>query len=387
MNACSRSAYSCDLGLSAKSTARRYRDAGAGCASPHDRGKVASVVSVSEVQLPDADLPDGDEPAVTSARLRAIPGVVLDPQPKVFDSAQQLLDQQHAAAGVLFRAWHRFVFARATLLAAGTTYFLFLSLISLAALGYGIAALLGADQVAVWLTEALDNAFPGLIGPGGISPESIRGYGTTASIGGLIVMGFAGTSSVNAANQSLHVLYGAPKDPRNIVLLRLKMLVQLALLGPLILLSFIPAVLITALAEPLREALDVDDTISANLLVIVSVLVALGLNYLVLRFMLGRLGGIRPPQRALRIGAGVGAALIEILKYAMTSIIAWSVGKPEYGAFAVPITFLLVLYLLALALYGIGALTAAIAIKQRDELLEAAGLGQGGDSRSVEPNG
>ena len=324
---------------------------------------------------------------MTSARLPKIPGEALDPPPKVFDAAQQVLDERHAAAGVLFRAWHRFVFARATLLAAGTTYFLFLSLISLAALGYGIAALLGADQVAVWLTEALDNAFPGLIGPGGISPESIRGYGTTASIGGLIVMGFAGTSSVNAANQSLHVLYGAPKDPRNIVLLRLKMLVQLALLGPLILLSFIPAVLITALAQPLREALDVDDTISANLLVIVSVLLALGLNYLVLRFMLGRLGGIRPPQRALRIGAGVGAALIEILKYAMASIIAWSVGKPEYGAFAVPITFLLVLYLLALALYGIGALTAAIAIKQRDELLEAAGLGQGGDSPSVEPNG
>jgi membrane protein len=338
---------------------------------------------VSDVHWTGADLPDDDEPSVTSARLPVIPGEELDPQPKVFDSAQQALDERHAAAGVMFRAWHRFVFARATLLAAGTSYFLFLSLISLAALGYGIAALFGADQLAVLLTEALDNAFPGLVGPEGISPEAIRGYGTTASIGGLVVMAFAGTSAVNAANQSLHVLYGAPKDPRNIVLLRLKMLAQLVLLGPLILLSFVPAVLVTALAEPLREALDLEGTVSANLLLLGSVLVAVVLNYFVLHFMLSRLGGVRPPQRALRIGAGSGAVLFEMLKYLMAYVIAWSLNKPEYGAFAIPITFLLVLYGAALALYAIGALTAAIALKQRDELHEAAGLARSSDNGSA----
>lgn len=332
---------------------------------------------MSDVRIPGPELPDGREPAVTTARLRPIPGEVLDPQPKVFDDAQRLLDNQHAAAGVLFRAWHRFVVARATLLAAGTTYFLFLSLISLAALGYGVAALIGAAQLAEWLTAALDSAFPGLVGPEGISPEAIRGYGTTASIGGLVVMAFAGTSSVNAANQSLHILYGAAKDPRNLALLRLRMLAQMALIGPLILLSFIPAVVITALTEPVRELLDFTAAISPDLLLGVSVLVAVLLNYAVLRFLLSRLGGIRPPARALRIGAWTGAVIIEVLKYAMTAIISWSLGKPEYGALAVPITFLLVLYLLALALYAIGALTAAVAIKQEDELMAAAGLPAG----------
>lgn len=324
--------------------------------------------------MSDVPLPAADEPTVTSARLVAIPGTVLDPQPKVYDNTQLLFDQQHSAAGLGFRAWHRFVYARATLLAAGTTYFLFLSVISLAALGYGLTALLGAEQLAEWLTKGLESAFPGLVGPDGISPESIRGYGTTASVGGLLIMGIAGTSSINAAYQSLHVLYGAPKDPRNIIVLRVKMLWQLALLGPLVLLSFIPAVVITALAEPVQEALNLEGTFAPNVLLFGSAIVALLLNYAVLRFMLGHLGGIRPPNRALQIGAITGAFLIEALKYGTASIIAWSVGKPEYGAFAVPITFLLVLYLLALALYAIGALTAAIALKERDKFLVAAGL-------------
>lgn len=311
---------------------------------------------------------------MTSARLPKIPGEVLDPPPKVFDAAQQVLDEHHAAAGVLFRAWHRFVFARTTLLTAGTTYYLFLSLISLVAFGYGMVALIGADQLSVWLTDALNSAFPGLVGEGGLSPEDLRSYGTTASIGGLLVMGLAGTSSINAANQSLHILYGAPKDPRNIALLRTRMLGQLLLLGPLILLSFIPSVLISTFSEPLLDTLGVETSVNPNLILVVTLCIALTLDYVVLWRLLSRYGGIRPPKRALRIGAGTGAFVIEAVKYSTAGIIAWSLDKPQYGAFAVPITVMLVLYLLSLTLYSSAALTAAVALKESDELHEAAGL-------------
>jgi len=310
---------------------------------------------------------------VTSARLPKIPGEALDPPPKVFDAAQQVLDERHAAAGVLFRAWHRFVFARAPLLTAGTTYYLFLSLISLVAFGYGLVALIGADQLSVWLTDALNSAFPGLVGDEALSPEDLRSYGTTASIGGLLVMGLAGTSSVNAASQSLHILYGAPKDPRNIALRRTRMFGQLILLGLLILLSFIPSVLISTLAEPLRDTLGVDASVNPSLILVVTLCIALTLNFVVLWLLLSRHGGIRPSKRAIRIGAGAGAVVIETVKYSTAGIIAWSLDKPQYGAFAVPITVMLVLYLLSMSLYASAALTAAVALKERDELHEAAG--------------
>ena len=45
-------------------------------------------------------------------------------------------------------ASHALSVARATLLAAGTTYYVFLALLSLVALGYGVTALVGADQIA-----------------------------------------------------------------------------------------------------------------------------------------------------------------------------------------------------------------------------------------------
>lgn len=282
----------------------------------------------------------------------------------------QKLDDRHTAAGIGFRAWHRFVQAKAPLLAAGTTYYLFLSLISLVAAAYGTFALFGADQLSVWLTDALNEAFPGLIGVNGISPESIRNYGTAASITGLVVLAIAGTAAAYAANQSLHLIFGAPKDPRNIVVLRLRMLGMMLLLGPLILLSFVPSLLITTVSGPVEDWLGLESRLSQNLLWLSSVALSLCLNYLVIYLVIGWLGGICPPTRPRRIGAASGAVAVEVLKLTMANIISWSLSKPQYGAFAVPITIMLLLYLLSFALYVSACLTAAIAIKEAEDAAE-----------------
>ena len=47
----------------------------------------------------------------------------------------------------------------------------------------------------------------------------------------------------------------------------------------------------------------------------------------------------------------------------MGLIVAWSIAKPQYGAFALPITTLLVLYLLTTVTYGSAALAAGLAEK------------------------
>ena len=315
--------------------------------------------------------------------VQRIPGTAIDPPPKNFESTAQLLHRKHAAAGIMFRAGSRYVLAKAPLLAAGTTYYLFLSLISLVAFGYGIVALLGADQLAVWLTDALNNAFPGLIGEEGVSPDSIRGYGTTASIIGLLIAGYAGTSSINAASQSLHLIYGAPKNPRNIAIVRTGMLGQLMVLGPLILLSYVPSLLISSLTEPIVERLGLESVRLQWLLIGGTLLLSILLNYAVIHLLLGRMGGIRPPERALRIGSAVGAVLMEALKYAAAGIIAWSLSKPQYGASAVPITFMLVLYLQSSALYAAAALTAAVAVSGAAP--QESGTGAAAASEAPEP--
>ena len=62
----------------------------------------------------------------------------------------------------------------------------------------------------------------------------------------------------------------------------------------------------------------------------------------------------------------IGAIGIEILKYLLSFIIGWSVGKPQYGAFAAPIAMLLVLFLECLVLYLAAAITAGAAVATQD---------------------
>jgi uncharacterized BrkB/YihY/UPF0761 family membrane protein len=57
----------------------------------------------------------------------------------------------------------------------------------------------------------------------------------------------------------------------------------------------------------------------------------------------------------------VGAVAIEILKSAMGLLIGFSIDKPQYGALAVPIGMLLVLYLQTVALYAAAALAGGVA--------------------------
>ncbi len=296
-----------------------------------------------------------------------IPGEAIDPPPKATPEKVRELDAKDGAVGtgvgVGYRAFARFSHAKASLLAAGTTYYMFLAMFSIIAFGYGVAAVLGADQISEYLTEAIGEAFPGLLGDEGIDPAELRAVGQTAGLIGLVGLLYAGSASINAANQSIHLIYGAPKDPRNIVVGRARLLGWLAVLGPLILLSFVSSSFTADLSSQALGALGIDWEGPGFILPALALVLALAVNFLVIYLLLGNLGGIRPPRRARVIGSGVGAVVVEILKTAMTLLIGFTIDKPQYGAIAAPIGILFVLFLLTMALYSSAALTAGIADK------------------------
>jgi membrane protein len=198
---------------------------------------------------------------VTSvASLPPIPGEPIDPPPKAPPETVQGLDDADGVAstavGVGYRALTRFNEARATLLAAGTTYYVFLAMFSLIALGYGITALFGADKIASYLTQAIGEAFPGLLGEEGIDPAELRSIGQAASIVGLVAMLYAGSGAMVAANSSIHLIYGAPKDPRNYALKRVRMLGMLVILGSLIAFSFVAGTFTVRFSDRVLTAVD-----------------------------------------------------------------------------------------------------------------------------------
>ena len=261
------------------------------------------------------------------------------------------VDEKSSAAGGGYRAFLRFSHSNGSLLAAGTTYYVFLSVFALLVFVFGLAALIGGERLADTVTQSVTNAFPGLIGDQGISPETLEQVGQTTSLIGLIVLLYSGSGAMVAMSRSMHLIYGAPKDPRNFVVARARLLGWMLLLVPLIGLSFVPSVLIANFAGPVMDALNLEGRFWTTLLLVASAVVSLLLNAVVVWLILSHMGGIRPARRARWIGTVVGAIGIEILKYLLSFIIGWSVGKPQYGAFAAPIAMLLVLYLECLVLY------------------------------------
>lgn len=295
-----------------------------------------------------------------------IPGRSIDPPPKGNARAIRAIDDRSRAAGIGFRAFLRYMGARASLLAAGTTYYLFLAFFALVALAFGVAALIGSQRLTETITQAIETAFPGMVGGSGLD-DQLRSFGSASSIIGLLVLLYSGAGAMTAASNSIHLIYGAPPDPRNIVWAKARLIGWMLIIAPLILLSFAPSLLVTSLAQPILDAIGLPEGIGQTLLIALSLVVSVGLNFLVMYWLLGSMGGIRPRRSARVIGASVGAVGVELLKYLMASIVAWAVARPQYGAFAVPIAALFVLYLLTVTLYASASLVAGIA--EKDEPL------------------
>jgi membrane protein len=299
----------------------------------------------------------------TAAAPPPIPGEHIDPPPPSTEKLLHTIEDRSGVAGSGFRAFTRFTNARASLLAAGTTYYIFLAMFALLAVAFGVTLLIGSEAITDAVNDAVNSALPNLTGDEGVNSQSLQEFAKNASLAGLLVLLYSGSGAMVAASDSLHQIYGAPKDGRNFVVARLRLLGWMVLLAPLILMSFAASVVVSAFAQPILDWLASTSTAGQMLLRVGTTAVSFAIGFLVVYLMLGHLGGIRPPRRPRVIGALVAAVGVEILKTVMGSIVAWSVAKPQYGAFAVPITVLLVLYLLTMVTYVSAALTAGLAEK------------------------
>jgi membrane protein len=302
---------------------------------------------------------------VQSPPLPPIPGELVDPPAGDLPERVRRLQRRPGRVGrgvtIALRASTRFTHSQATLLAAGTTYYLFLALFSVLTLTYGVTAALGAEQLARYVTEALSEAFPGLVGGTGIDPEQLRSVAQATSIVSAAGLLYGATGAVLAASRSLHAVYGAPKNTRSLVRVRLWALGWFLVLAPLILVSYVSASFTADLSGRVLDAVGLDWGGPSQLLGVAALVLTMALNFLVMHLMLGRLGGIRPPRAPLLTGAAVGAVAIEVLKHLMALLVGFVIDRPQYGALAAPIGIMFVLYLQSSALYVAASLTAALA--------------------------
>ncbi len=264
------------------------------------------------------------------------------------------------AGGVAYRTLRRYSHANVGLLANGTAYYLLLSLFALLAFAYGVIAVLGADQLSTTMTEALNNAFPGVVGDEGIDPSQLRSTGRTAGIVGLLLLLYSSLGAVNGASSSLHLVFGAPPDPRTFGRAKARHLLLLVIVAPLILVSFAAGTLTSDVIRPMLDEIGLGGSAARTALSVAGLVVGFLVDVLILWILIGHLGGIQPARRPRLIASVVGAAAVGIVKQLLDVIMQWALDKPQYGAFAAPIAVLLILQLLSLVLYASACLAAGL---------------------------
>jgi membrane protein len=315
---------------------------------------------------------------VPAAAPPPILGDRIDPPPRRVPGIAERLDRW-AVGGIGYRAARRFSHANVGLLAAGTAYYLFLAMLSLLTFTYGLIATVGADELATRLTNALTDALPEIVGAEQIDPDQLRATGQAAGVVGLAVLLWSSLGAVTSAAKSMHLVYGAPPDPRTLLRARARHLVVLLGVAPLLLVSFSSAALASTVTGRLLDAIGVQSGPLTGVLASGGLVLGYGVDVLVLWLLLGHLGGIRPGRRSRVVAALVGAVAALIVKQLLSAIVAWSLAKPQYGAFAAPLGIMFVLALMSTVLYGAAALAGAIG--DRNIPLDQLGAGE---SRSAE---
>ncbi len=331
------------------------------------RSRRATRVDVGVRPRPD-DIPASLEGMTQVAAPRPIDGIAIDPPPKDVPGYATAIDERSEVGGIVLRAKGRYAYANVGLLAAGTAYYLLLALFSVMAFAYGVIAVIGADDLAARLTESLSEALPGLVGDEGVDPDTLRSTGRTAGILGLLVLLYSSLGAVGGASRSMHLIFGAPPDPRNFVVAKGRFLIILVGVGPLVALTFATTSLASDLMSPVLEALGLGSGVGRAAVTVGSVVLGYGIDTLILWILLGQLGGIRPHNRPRIIASLIGAVGVGVIKQLLDAIVDWAVAKPQYGAFAAPIAVLFVLSLLSQVLYGSAALAGGIS--DRDVSLE-----------------
>lgn len=268
-------------------------------------------------------------------------------------------------------------------LAAAITYFGFLSFFPLLALVFALVGYISnifpdaRDSV----TQAIDDAFPSLIGtgPGQIDIQDIIDARAGAGVIGLLGLLYAGLGWLDALRFALQRVFGTSEVAVGFVKRKAVDVVVLVALGTSLLASLVVTNLATEATRATLGLVDLDDSLVAlALLKVLSVALALLADTVLFAILLSRLSGARVPWRQVRSGALLGAIGFGVLKLAGTFLIGRTTQNPLYATFGVIVGLLVWIYLISKLLMFVAAWTATLPYS-----LEPAGPGDDGAGRST----
>ncbi|WP_395696177.1 YihY/virulence factor BrkB family protein [Nocardioides sp.] len=231
--------------------------------------------------------------------------------------------------------------------AGGVTYYAFLSVFPILALGFFLVGLL----VQVYpdaqgdFTDALNGVMPKLVGDneGQIQVsdlESATGGGGILGLIGLLVLLYAGLGWISSIRRALMVVFEQPAGAQPSFLVgKARDLLVLALIGVVLLVAVVVAGLVGGFAGDVLEWLGISSDFGW-LLTLLTVVVGFGADMLLFYLMFVLLTRPVAPRRSLWSGAVLGAVAFEILKQISNVLFRSTQGNPAFQAFGIALILL-----------------------------------------------
>lgn len=272
----------------------------------------------------------------------------------------------------LVRAYQHFTGVNASQLGGSITYFGFLSFFPLIALAFSVV---GFIVVAVptapdLVNKALENALPGLVGPGGIDAQSIASARTGVGIVGFVTLLYSASGIASNSRTALEQVFGVPKgDGRNFVFGKLSDLLTMAVSGLILVVSVGASSAVSGrVKDQLLAAVGLGKGSPVGILFTVAGLViGVGASTLMLYLIYRVLPKQHMRRRSVLLGAFVAAIGLEIIKVAATLIISGVAHNPLYGTFGVIVALLVWLnYFARLLLFGASLTVASSGLTEAD---------------------
>lgn len=265
----------------------------------------------------------------------------------------------------LGRAGMRIGAARANVLAGGIAYAALFSLFAALVIGWSafMAVLGGNEELRNAVLDSIDSVMPGLVGYGSddlISPEDLvlPTVINVTSVVSILVLVWSSLTMMTALKTSIRQMFGIQTIPENFVLVKARDLMGFFVLALAVLLTAALSVAVNAIGSVVFEWLGVEGSLTQWLLRLATIAVTFLVDLGVFVFIIRIFAGVRAPRRDLLLGAVVGALATGVLRYLGTAAVSLPQNNPVLGTFAVLITLLLWINLMARLVLYVAAFTA-----------------------------
>jgi membrane protein len=231
-------------------------------------------------------------------------------------------------------------------LAAAITFYGFLSFFPLLALAFAVVGYISGAYPGAQdsVTQAVQNTFPSLIGPGRgqINIQDVIAAKAGAGIIGLLGLFYSGLGWLDALRAALRRVFGTSQVPLNLVKKKAADVAVLIGLGLALVASLVVTTLATAATTQVLGIVSLGDKlIAVAVLKVLSVALGVLADTVLFAILLSRLSGAHQPWRQVRSAALLGAIGFELLKLAGTFLIGRTTHNPVYATFGVVVGLLI----------------------------------------------